>query len=72
MDDIKLDDNYNFFEEKNPYSDDFIDTAGEIIKAKTEKKISESEASFLFKLLLRKELNKEISNVISFAKSKGY
>lgn len=65
MESIKLDKNYLFLEEKGDYEDDFIDTAEAIGKAKADKKISDTEASLLLNILLKREFKKEATTLLS-------
>ncbi len=62
MENIKLDKNYNYINEKPLH---YHDTMGEVfdmvIEARSSNKISENEASLILNLILKKEIKNEIN-----------
>ena len=68
MGNIKLDKNYNFIEEKGLYNDDFIEAVELISQAHSNNVITDTDASFLLKIVLKKEFAKETKSVIPSTK----
>jgi len=63
MENIKLDANYNFLEDKGVYQDSLVDSVDLITKARSDNVISEKEASFLFKLAIKQEFKNEAKTI---------
>jgi hypothetical protein len=69
MDTIKLDKNYNFLEgEKGLYEDQFIDAVDLIVKAESDKAITRAQASFLLRMVLKKEFKNQAKTILPFQK----
>ncbi len=68
MGNIVLDKNYNLVEERAPYESPLVDAVDLISKAESEKIISKSEASFLLKLVLRREVVRETKAILPLSK----
>jgi hypothetical protein len=66
MGNIKLDKNYNFIEDKSVYNDDFVEAVDLISKAQSDKVITVTEANLLFRIILKKEFNKEAKTITPF------
>lgn len=67
MGNIKLDKNYNVLREKGIYDDDLIQNVELIKKAQSDNVITNKEASFLMKIVLKKEFKNEARAVLPFA-----
>ena len=66
---MELDKNYNFLEKRELYEDDLLESIDLITEAHSKHLISSKEATFLYKLALKKEIKKEAKAVIPTTKN---